>query len=69
MTEKAEVAYCMSTITFTEDDMMLGEKEHNRPLMVTGYINDRQIKRIMTDNGSAMNLIPLSVLSKLGYKR
>ncbi|KAL0299019.1 UNVERIFIED_CONTAM: Transposon Tf2-12 polyprotein [Sesamum radiatum] len=28
---------CMSTITFTDEDLLLGSKPHNRPLFVDGY--------------------------------
>ncbi|KAK4385647.1 hypothetical protein Sango_2688700 [Sesamum angolense] len=28
---------CMSTITFTDEDLLLGSKPHNRPLFVAGY--------------------------------
>ncbi|KAL0337753.1 UNVERIFIED_CONTAM: hypothetical protein Scaly_2050400 [Sesamum calycinum] len=28
---------CMSTITFTDEDLLLGSKPHNRPLFVVGY--------------------------------
>ncbi|KAL0287716.1 UNVERIFIED_CONTAM: hypothetical protein Sangu_2680000 [Sesamum angustifolium] len=28
---------CMSTITFTDEDLLLGFKPHNRPLFVAGY--------------------------------
>ncbi|KAK4383350.1 hypothetical protein Sango_2784100 [Sesamum angolense] len=28
---------CMSTITFIEEDLLLGSKPHNRPLFVAGY--------------------------------
>ncbi|KAL0359476.1 UNVERIFIED_CONTAM: hypothetical protein Sangu_0797000 [Sesamum angustifolium] len=33
---------CMSTITFTDEDLLLGSKPHNRPLFVAGYINMKQ---------------------------
>ncbi|KAL0411799.1 UNVERIFIED_CONTAM: hypothetical protein Slati_3769600 [Sesamum latifolium] len=33
---------CMSTITFTDEDLLLGSKPHNRHLFVAGYINLKQ---------------------------
>ncbi|KAK4383996.1 hypothetical protein Sango_2737900 [Sesamum angolense] len=33
---------CISTITFTDEDVLLGSKPHNRPLFVAGYINLKQ---------------------------
>ncbi|KAL0295965.1 UNVERIFIED_CONTAM: hypothetical protein Sradi_6648600 [Sesamum radiatum] len=43
--EKEDSSYandCMSTITFTEEDLLLGSKPHNRPLFVAEYINMKQ---------------------------
>ncbi|KAL0406997.1 UNVERIFIED_CONTAM: hypothetical protein Slati_4013600 [Sesamum latifolium] len=31
---------CMSTITFTDGDLLLGSKPHNRPLFVAGYVRE-----------------------------
>ncbi|KAL0446315.1 UNVERIFIED_CONTAM: hypothetical protein Slati_1759400 [Sesamum latifolium] len=31
---------CMSTITFTDEYLLLGSKPHNRPLFVVGYIRE-----------------------------
>ncbi|KAL0318131.1 UNVERIFIED_CONTAM: hypothetical protein Scaly_2862400 [Sesamum calycinum] len=31
---------CMSTITFTDEDMLLGSKPHNRPLFIAGYVHE-----------------------------
>ncbi|KAL0313480.1 UNVERIFIED_CONTAM: hypothetical protein Sradi_5747300 [Sesamum radiatum] len=33
---------CMSTITFTDEDLLLGSKPHNRPLFVAGYDVDKK---------------------------
>ncbi|KAL0448959.1 UNVERIFIED_CONTAM: hypothetical protein Slati_1452300 [Sesamum latifolium] len=30
---------CMSTITFTDEDLLLGSKPHNHPLFVAGYVH------------------------------
>ncbi|KAL0444583.1 UNVERIFIED_CONTAM: hypothetical protein Slati_2181000 [Sesamum latifolium] len=31
---------CMSTITFTDEDLLLGSKPHNRRLFVVGYVRE-----------------------------
>ncbi|XP_020530455.1 uncharacterized protein LOC110008274 [Amborella trichopoda] len=56
---------CM-TITFSEDDLQLGEKFHNRPLFITGVLHTCPISQIMLDGGSAVNLILRRILTHLG---
>ncbi|KAL0325197.1 UNVERIFIED_CONTAM: hypothetical protein Sradi_5089000 [Sesamum radiatum] len=34
---------CMSTITFTDEDLLLGSKPHNRPLFVAGYLHENAV--------------------------
>ncbi|KAL0391375.1 UNVERIFIED_CONTAM: hypothetical protein Slati_4569500 [Sesamum latifolium] len=67
--EKGDSSYaddCMSTITFTDEDLLLGSKPHNRPLLVAGYIREQKVNRILIDGGSAVNILPLRILKKLG---
>ena len=54
-------------ITFTDEDMLLGAKKHNRPLLMFGEIDDLPTNRIMIDGGSAINLLPLRTLKRIGY--
>ncbi|KAL0350134.1 UNVERIFIED_CONTAM: Transposon Tf2-12 polyprotein [Sesamum radiatum] len=35
--DSSDIDDCMSTITFTDEDLLLGSKPHNRPLFVAGY--------------------------------
>ncbi|KAL0340287.1 UNVERIFIED_CONTAM: hypothetical protein Sradi_4545500 [Sesamum radiatum] len=56
---------CMSTITFTDEDLLLGFKPHNRPLFVAGYIREQKVNRILIDGGSAVNILPLRILKEL----
>ncbi|KAL0362105.1 UNVERIFIED_CONTAM: hypothetical protein Scaly_1165700 [Sesamum calycinum] len=56
----------MSTITFTNEDLFLGSKPHNRPLFVVGYVRDQKVNRILIDGGSAVNILPLRILKELG---
>ncbi|KAL0458408.1 UNVERIFIED_CONTAM: hypothetical protein Slati_0468000 [Sesamum latifolium] len=57
---------CMSTITFTDEDLLLGSKPHNRPLFVTKYVCEQKVNRILIDGGSAVNILPLRILKELG---
>ncbi|KAL0362079.1 UNVERIFIED_CONTAM: hypothetical protein Scaly_1163100 [Sesamum calycinum] len=57
---------CMSTITFTDEDMLLESKPHNRPLFVAGYVREQKVNKILIDGGSAVNILPLRILKELG---
>ena len=46
-----QCAYCNTGVTFTDDDLLLGSKPHNRPLFVTGYIREQKVRRILVDGG------------------
>jgi hypothetical protein len=54
-------------MTFADKDLLLGIKKHNRPLLMLGEIDDLVINRIMIDGGSAINLLPLRTLKRIGY--
>ncbi|KAL0291950.1 UNVERIFIED_CONTAM: hypothetical protein Scaly_2613000 [Sesamum calycinum] len=67
--EKENSSYaddCMSTITFTDEDLLLGSKPHNRPLFVAGYVREQKVNRILIDGGSAVNIFSLRILKELG---
>ncbi|KAL0406507.1 UNVERIFIED_CONTAM: hypothetical protein Slati_3964600 [Sesamum latifolium] len=55
----------MSTITVTDEDLLLGSKPHNRPLFVAGYVREQKVNRILIDGGSAVNILPLRILKEL----
>ncbi|KAL0445941.1 UNVERIFIED_CONTAM: hypothetical protein Slati_1722000 [Sesamum latifolium] len=57
---------CMSTITFMDEDFLLGSKPHNRPLFVAGYAREQKVNIILIDGGSAVNILPLRTLKELG---
>lgn len=59
-------AECLALITFTDDYLQPGLIKHNRPLFISGYLNGLGITRIMIDGGSAVNLLPLRMLKRLG---
>ena len=56
---------CKTTITFFDDDLVLGSKQHNRPLFVTGYIREQKVKRILVDGGSTVNIMHKSTMNDL----
>ncbi|KAL0463616.1 UNVERIFIED_CONTAM: hypothetical protein Slati_0249200 [Sesamum latifolium] len=57
---------CMSTITFTDEDLLLGSKHHNRPLFVARYAHEQKVYIILIDGGSMVNIIPLRTLKEFG---
>ncbi|KAL0445386.1 UNVERIFIED_CONTAM: hypothetical protein Slati_2261300 [Sesamum latifolium] len=38
--DSSETNDCLSTITFTDEDLLLGSKPHNRPFFVAGYVRE-----------------------------
>ncbi|XP_038687483.1 uncharacterized protein LOC119986862 [Tripterygium wilfordii] len=57
---------CMATITFTDDDLQLGTRLHNRPRYVSGIIREYKISRILIDCGSVVNIMPIHTMRKIG---
>ncbi|KAL0423644.1 UNVERIFIED_CONTAM: hypothetical protein Sradi_0899200 [Sesamum radiatum] len=55
----------MSAMTFTDEDLLLGSKPHNRPLFVTYYAREQKVNRILIDGGSAVNILPLRIMKEL----
>ena len=39
---------------------------HIKPLYVRAYLNNRPISKVLTDNGSVVNVMPLRMLRALG---
>ncbi|RVW52984.1 hypothetical protein CK203_072696 [Vitis vinifera] len=64
--ESHNCAKCCAAITFTNEDLQLGSKLHNRPLFVTGYIREQNITRILIDGGSVVNIMPKATMKRLG---
>ncbi|KAI5317505.1 hypothetical protein L3X38_037212 [Prunus dulcis] len=67
--ESQDRAICCATcasITFTDEDLLLGSKPHNRPLFVSGYVREQKLSRMLVDGGSAVNIMPKSTMIKLG---
>jgi len=64
-----DVAYYAArntTITFTADDLLLGSKPYNHPLLITSYIKEQKVKWILVDGGSTVNIMLKSTMNDLG---
>ncbi|KAI3463687.1 hypothetical protein Pfo_020350 [Paulownia fortunei] len=46
---------CVLAVTFTDEDLLLSSKSHNRPLFITGYTHKQKV-----------NIFPLRTLKELG---
>ncbi|KAK4411883.1 hypothetical protein Sango_0261300 [Sesamum angolense] len=55
----------MSTITYTNEDLLLGSEPHNHPLFVVGYVHEQKLNRILIDGGFAVTILPLRILKEL----
>ena len=64
--ESHNCAKCCAVITFTDEDLQLGLKPHNRPLFVIGYIREKNITRILIDGGFVVNIMPKTTMKLLG---
>ena len=42
---------CSPDLTFTDEDLLLGFRPHNRPFYVSGYAYEQKIDRILIDEG------------------
>uniref|UniRef100_A0A803MDQ3 Uncharacterized protein n=1 Tax=Chenopodium quinoa TaxID=63459 RepID=A0A803MDQ3_CHEQI len=56
----------IASLAFTDENLMLGSKPHNRPIFVCGYIRKQKVNRILIDGGSAVNIMPKYTMRKLG---
>ena len=57
---------CTTEISFNDEDLLLGSKLHNRPLFIKGYVDEKIVNRILVDDGSAVNILPLKTMRELG---
>lgn len=54
-------------ITFSEEDKVVADDNHNRPLYIEGNIGVAHLRRILIDPGSAVNILPVRSLTWAGY--
>ncbi|GAA0158715.1 hypothetical protein LIER_15664 [Lithospermum erythrorhizon] len=57
---------CTFSITFTNENLFLGDDDHNRHLYVLGFTCEERVGSIMIDGGSTVNILPLKTLKQLG---
>ena len=60
-----EAHVCDTKITFTNNDLLLGDALHNRPLYMVGQILGKKINRILIDEGSEVNILPIRTMKEL----
>ncbi|XP_060200598.1 uncharacterized protein LOC132628857 [Lycium barbarum] len=65
-THSEEVDTCDAKITFTNDDLLLGQTLHNRPLYMVGFVRGHKVNRIMIDDGSGVNILLIRIVKELG---
>jgi len=53
-------------MTFTNDDLLLGSKPYNFPLFFTGCIQGKNVRRILVNGGSVVNIMSKSTMNDLG---
>jgi len=44
-----QCASCNTAVTFNNDDLLLGSKLHNRPLLMNGYVKEQKVDRILVN--------------------
>jgi hypothetical protein len=57
---------CTTEISFNNEDSLLGSKLYNRSLFIKGYVDEKMMNRILVDDGSAVNILPLKTMKELG---
>jgi len=57
---------CITEISFNDEDLLLGSKLHNRLSFIKGYVDEKMVNRILVDDGSAVNMLPLKTMKELG---
>ncbi|KAH0641873.1 hypothetical protein KY285_032739 [Solanum tuberosum] len=60
-----EAHACDTKITFTDKDLLFGETLHNHPLYMAGHMLEKKINRILIEEGSGVNILPIHTLKEL----
>nr|KYP43160.1 hypothetical protein KK1_035394 [Cajanus cajan] len=55
-------------LTFTDDEILNGRLNHNKPLHISVKCKEFLIPKVLVDNGSSLNVLPKSTLEKLTIK-
>ncbi|XP_077232197.1 uncharacterized protein LOC143867362 [Tasmannia lanceolata] len=59
------MARVSKTLSFTDEDLTLEGRNHSRQLRVTVFCNEKKVPEVLVDNGSALNVCPLSTATAL----
>jgi hypothetical protein len=54
-------------ITFSEEDKVVEDDNHNRPLYIEGNIGAAHLRCVLIDPGSAVNILPVRSLTRAGF--
>ncbi|XP_077246016.1 uncharacterized protein LOC143885850 [Tasmannia lanceolata] len=55
------------TLSFTDSDLPPEGKDHAKALRITVICNKKKVPEVLVDNGSALNVCPLSTATTLGF--
>ncbi|XP_077215619.1 uncharacterized protein LOC143850237 [Tasmannia lanceolata] len=61
------VAKTSKAVSFTDDDLPPEGRDHTRSLKITVICNKKRLPEVLVDNGSALNICPLSTATILGF--
>ena len=57
--------FSCTSMTFSDEDLLLGLKLHNWPLFVSEYVREQKLNRILIHNGSAIKILSKSTMNQL----
>ncbi|XP_077221699.1 uncharacterized protein LOC143855468 [Tasmannia lanceolata] len=55
-------------LSFTDDDLLPEGQNHTKPVRITILCNKKKVPEVLVDNGSALNVCPLSTANPLGFR-
>lgn len=61
--EEAQYLKEIPGVTFSDEDLLLGTSEHNRPLYVSATVNGTKLNRILVDPGASVHIMNVNRLS------
>ncbi|XP_077237189.1 uncharacterized protein LOC143878859 [Tasmannia lanceolata] len=61
------MAKASKALSFSDEDLPSEGKDHTRPLKITLLCNQKKVSEVLVDNGSALNVCPLSTATTLGF--
>ncbi|XP_077223862.1 uncharacterized protein LOC143857324 [Tasmannia lanceolata] len=61
------MARAAKTLSFADDDLPPEGRDHTKPLKITVFCNKKKVPEVLVDNGSALNVCPLSTAATLGF--